>query len=77
MPLHADEPSAYYRMVGEALGHTALPETLRTEPVARSANTPEDVSTAPPLGYALAQLSGIYVLAQNEHGLIVVDMHAA
>lgn len=47
---------------------------MPTFPASFAAN---DEPTLPPLGYAIAQLHGIYILAECADGLIVVDMHAA
>jgi DNA mismatch repair protein MutL len=52
-------------------------EPARYSEVAYAPLPANDDSEAPPLGFAIAQLKNIYVLAENAQGLVLVDMHAA
>ncbi|WP_148714633.1 DNA mismatch repair endonuclease MutL [Chitinolyticbacter meiyuanensis] len=82
MPLPVvQEPLAVYdRLFGDLKRDPMAANTAVLERVVAAAPVPlptTDDEGIPPLGFAVAQIHGVYVLAQSRDGLIVVDMHAA
>ncbi|WP_099480749.1 DNA mismatch repair endonuclease MutL [Stenotrophomonas maltophilia] len=72
----ADAPAAYAALYAAPAG-AGRGAALPPMPTENGLPVTSADAGVPPLGYAIAQLHGIYILAENAEGLIVVDMHAA